>query len=191
MKLSTWAQEQALTYKTAWRLWRASRLPLPAEQLPTGAVLVHPPVAVPGGGAALYARVSCRDQQTDLERQLGRLVACASQQGWTVMRSTAAIGAGVTGHRPQLLQLLGDPQVRLVAGEHRDRLARCGAGYSAAALVAAGRRLVSVDSTERNDDLIEDMSDVMTSCCARLDGRRAAHHQAKKGASAAMEGAPC
>ena len=41
MKLSTWARQQGLSYKTAWRLWKAGKLPVPAEQLATGTVIIH------------------------------------------------------------------------------------------------------------------------------------------------------
>ena len=73
MKLSVWAKENGLTYRTAWRMWRDGRLPVPAEQLATGTVLVHPPQAKVVESVALYARVSSGDQKTDIERQLGRL----------------------------------------------------------------------------------------------------------------------
>jgi len=38
MKLSTWTKKQGISYKTAWRLWKTGRLPLPAEQLATGTI---------------------------------------------------------------------------------------------------------------------------------------------------------
>lgn len=41
MKLSVWAELQGVSYKTAWRMWKAGTLPVPAEQLPTGTVIVH------------------------------------------------------------------------------------------------------------------------------------------------------
>jgi len=43
MKLSAWAKQNGLTYRTAWRMWRDGNLPVPAEQLATGTILVHPP----------------------------------------------------------------------------------------------------------------------------------------------------
>lgn len=55
MKLSVWAKSQGLSYKTAWRLWKEGKLPVPAEQLLTGTVIVHPPVIPTEGGVALYA----------------------------------------------------------------------------------------------------------------------------------------
>ncbi|MDD2677660.1 MAG: IS607 family transposase, partial [Methylacidiphilaceae bacterium] len=53
-------------------MWKEGRLPVPAEQLPTGTVIVHAEAAQPNG-VALYARVSSADQKADLDRQLARL----------------------------------------------------------------------------------------------------------------------
>ena len=33
--MSTWARQQGLSYKTAWRLWKAGKLPVPTEPLIT------------------------------------------------------------------------------------------------------------------------------------------------------------
>src|SRR5215471_15735878 len=73
MKLSAWAKANGLAYQTAWRLWRAGKLPIAAEQLPTGTVIVHPPKAPTVESVAIYARVSSADQKADLERQRGNL----------------------------------------------------------------------------------------------------------------------
>ena len=59
-------------------MWRAGKLPFPAEQLPTGTILVHPPVTATEGGVALYARVSSSDQKADLDRQVARLAEFAA-----------------------------------------------------------------------------------------------------------------
>jgi putative resolvase len=134
----------------------------------------------------LYARVSGSDQKADLDRQVGRLATYAAEQGLTVVGVIAEVGSGLNGHRPKLLKLLADVQVQVVVVEHRDRLARFGAEYIEAALAASGRRVVVVDVTEMQDDLVQDMIDVMTSCCARLYGRRAARRRAEKGVAAAM-----
>ena len=64
--------------------------------------------------------------------------------------------------------------------EHRDRSARFGAEYVAGALDARGRRMVVVDDGEVDDDLVRDMTELMTSLCARLDGRRSAAHRAAR-----------
>ena len=47
------------------------------------------------------------------------------------------------------------------------------------ALKAQGRRVIVVDDAELDDDLVRDMTEVLTSFCARLYGRRAAKHRAQ------------
>lgn len=173
MKLSAWAAN-GLTYKTAWRMWRAGQLPVPSEQLPTGTVIVHPPAA-PAGAATLYARVSSGDQKADLERQLGRLAVFASQEGLTVTQSVAEIGSGLNGHRPKIIGLLADPAISNIVVEHRDRLARFGSEYIEAALDASGCELIVIDQSERRDDLVQDMIDILhrsaLACMAVVLGR--------------------
>jgi len=185
MKLSVWAKENGLTYRTAWRMWRDGRLPVPAEQLATGTVLVHPPQVQAVEAVALYARVSSGDQKADLERQLGRLAEYASREKLTVTRSVSEIGSGLNGHRTKIMRLLADPTVRVIVVEHRDRLARFGSEYIESALSASGRKLVVVDPSEMKDDLVQDMIAVLTSFCARLYGRRAAKNRAAKAVAAA------
>ncbi|HQT89097.1 MAG TPA: IS607 family transposase [Acidiphilium sp.] len=185
MKLSVWAKENGLTYRTAWRMWRDGRLPVPAEQLATGTVLLHPPQAQAVESVALYARVSSGDQKSDLERQLGRLAEYASKEKLTVTRSVSEIGSGLNGHRTKIMRLLADPTVRVIVVEHRDRLARFGSEYIESALSASGRKVIVVDQSEMKDDLVQDMIAVLTSFCARLYGRRAAKNRAAKAVAAA------
>jgi len=45
---------------------------------------------------------------------------------------------------------------------------------------AQGRKILVVDQSEVKDDLIRDMTEVLTSFCARLYGKRAASHKAEK-----------
>ena len=54
-------------------MWKAGPLPVPAEQLPTGTIIVKE-IKAPAHAVGLYARVSSWEQRKDLEAQLGRLV---------------------------------------------------------------------------------------------------------------------
>ena len=145
-------------------------------------MLVSPDSA---GGAfgdtfGLYARVSSHDQRSDLDRQVARLSEWAAKAGHPVVRVEAEVGSGVNGSRSKLRRLLADPKVTTVVVEHRDRLARMNAGLVEAALSAHGRRLVVIDAGEADDDLVRDMTEVLTSFCARLYGRRSARNRAEK-----------
>ena len=119
------------------------------------------------------------------------MVAFVTHKGWPVVRTVTEVGSGLHGHRPQLMQVLADPSVAIVAVEHRDRLMRFGAEYVEAALAAQGRRLVVVDPGETQDDLVQDMIEVLTAFCARLYGRRSARPRAERALRCAAEdGAP-
>lgn len=168
-------------------MWRAGKLPVPAEQLPTGTIIVHPPVSTLEGGVALYARVSSSDQKADLDRQIARLAEFAATQALRVVEVVKEIGSGLNGPRRGLMRLLRNPAVGTVVVEHRDRLLRFGFEYVEAALAASGRRLLVVEPDEVTDDLVRDMTEVLTSLCARLYGNRAAANKAKR----ALEAIQC
>lgn len=187
MKLSAWAKAQGLSYKAVWKMWKAGKLPVPVEQLPTGTIIVHPPVSAVEGGVALYARVSSSDQKADLDRQVARLSEFAAGRGWRVVDVVKEIGSGLNGHRRGLLRLLRNPGITALVVEHRDRLMRFGFEYVEAALAAQGRTLTVIDTTEVADDLVRDMTEVLTSLCARLYGKRAAANKAKR----ALEAIQC
>src|SRR6202008_3594232 len=99
MKLSAWTRQQGLSYKTAWRLWKAGKLPAPAEQLATGTVILHAAPANEPPGVALYARVSSGEQKADLDRQLSRLAEFSAKRGFRVVEAVRETGSGLQGRR--------------------------------------------------------------------------------------------
>jgi predicted site-specific integrase-resolvase len=68
--------------------------------------------------------------------------------------------------------------------------ARFGAEYVEAALAAQGRRLLVADPSEVDDDLVRDVTEILTSLCARLYGRRAAANRAARAVAAVTGDAP-
>ena len=172
MKLVDWARRQGISYKTAWRWVKDDAMPVPWRPMPGGTILVDAPIDDSPAAVALYARVSSHDQRGDLDRQLARLSQYAAQQELHVVESVGEVGSGLNGKRRKLLRLLSDAKIGGIVVEHRDRFARFGSEYLEAALATSGRRLIVVDSSEMNDDLVHDMIAVLTSFCARLYGRR-------------------
>ena len=55
---------------------------------------------------------------------------------------------------------------------------------------AAGRRLLVVDRCEVDDDLVRDVTEILTSLCVRLYGRRAAANRAARAVAAATADEP-
>jgi len=164
---------------TAYRWFRDGKLPVPARRV-GGLILVDAPgSSAASGSVAVYARVSSADQRADLDWQVARVTAGATGEGPSVGRVVTEVGSALNGKRRQFLARL-----------RRDRFARCGAESVEAALSAPGRRLLGVDPAEVDDDLVRDVTEILTSLCARRYGRRAARHRAAR-LTAAVTGIGC
>ena len=137
------------------------------------------------GRCVVYARVSSGDQKEDLDRQMGRVVEWATQQGYRPDEVVKEIGSGLNGNRRQLRRVVGDHTVRTIVVEHRERLCRFGFEYMEAALAGRGARIIVLDEGELEDGLVRDVTEVMTSLCARLYGKRSARRRAERAMSAA------
>lgn len=190
MNLDEWAETQHIHPQTAYRWFRAGKLPVPAQRV-GGLIMVGDLTdaeRTPNAKTAIYARVSSADQKADLDRQVARVTAWATSNGYSIDLVVTEVGSALNGKRRKFLALLADPAVGTIIVEHRDRFARFGAEYVAAALDADHRRMVVVDDAEVDDDLVRDMTELMTSLCARLYGRRSAAHRAAKAIEAATVG---
>lgn len=168
---------------TAYRWFREGRLPVPARRAGR-LILVEPGTPRAAGTVAVYARVSSADQRADLDRQVARVTAWAAGEGLAVGRVVTEVGSALNGKRRKFLALLRDESVTTIIVEHRDRFARFGAEYVEAALSASGRRLLVADPSEVDDDLVRDVTEILTSLCARLYGRRAAANRARRAVAA-------
>jgi len=180
MKLSQWARKNGLTYKTAWTLFNNGNLPVKAVRLNTGTILIQEDDATSVGKTVLYSRVSSHGQKADAERQLSRLRDFCSAKGIVVSAELTEIGSGLNGNRKKLLTILNDNTVTTIVVEHRDRLVRFGFDFIQASLAAHKRNIMVVNNTECPDDIVRDMTEVLTSMCARLYGKRGAKNRAKK-----------
>lgn len=184
VKLSEWAARSGVHYQTAWTWAKQGRMPVPARQAPSGTWLVDEP-AQSAGRVVAYCRVSSSDQKDDLDRQVARVVQGATQAGLAVAEVVTETGSGLNGKRRKLHRILADPEAAVIVVEHRDRLARFGVEHLQAALSATGRRLVVLDPAETTSDLVRDITEVLTSMCARLYGQRAAKNRAQRAVAVA------
>jgi putative resolvase len=169
-----------VSYKTAFRWWRAGRLD--AYQLDTGTIIVRDPLpeTLSPKGIALYARVSTQGQKADLDRQLERLKNYAASRGYQVTKIVQEIAFGMNDTRPKLLKLLTDPQIGKIVVEHRDRLTRFGFVCIEQLFALQGRSLEVLFPTDTKYDLVEDFIAVITSMASRIYGRRHSKERAEK-----------
>ena len=194
MLVKEWARLEGLHPQTVWKWCRQGTMPVPVEQTPTGMWLIHDPKyetasqpSPAGSRTVCYARVSSGDQKNDLQRQADRLKAFALSMGVEKPEVVTETGSGMNDKRRKLNRLLSDPTVGTLVVERRDRLARMNMGLVESALKAQGRRIIVVDDTEPDDDLVRDMAEALTSFCARLYGSRAAKRKTDAALRAARD----
>lgn len=175
MNLVVWAEGNGVARVIAYRWLRVGRLPVPARRVGR-VILVDEPAGQPGrwGRTAVCARLSSADQKVDLDRQVVGVTAWATAEQIPVGKVVTEVGSALYGRRRTFLTLLGDPTVRRIVMKRRDRLGRFGFECVQAVLAADGRELVVVDSADVDDDVVGDITEILTSICARLYGKRAA-----------------
>jgi putative resolvase len=179
MKLSQYAKHVGVSYKTAYRWYKAGTLD--AYQTPTGIIIVRDrhdenPVT---GRIALYARVSSLGQKEDLERQRSRLKDYAAAKGYQVSKEVVEIASGLNDKRPKLEKLLADTSIGTIVVENRDRLTHFGAHYIETLLEVQGRHLEIIFQGDTGDELVDDFVAVITSMASRIYGRRQSKRRAE------------
>ena len=186
MRLTDWGRQYGLDPRVTWRMMKEGRLPPDLVVERVGRIHY---VLLPDDGVklrtVLYARVSGGDQSGALVRQAERLQKHARRQDWVVDEVVMETGSGLNGRRAKLLRVLrAKGPLRLVV-EHRDRLTRFGFEMVEAAVEANDGEIVVVDDSEVDDDLVRDVTEVLTSMCARLYGQRSAARRAERALEAA------
>jgi putative resolvase len=181
MKLSQFAKQQGISYRTALRWFRDGTIQ--GYQAPSGTIIVTEDRQVQpvSGKVAIYARVSSSEHRENLERQAERLSQYCTVRGYQVALVVKEIASGVNESRPKLLSLLKDTSITRVVVEHRDRLTRFGFHYIDALFSVQGRVIEVVNPAEHDkEELLADLTSIIYSFCARLYGQRRAKRKTEK-----------
>jgi putative resolvase len=183
MKLIDYARLQGISYRTAWRWYKAGKIA--GQQMDTGTILVAEPLPMKERLAtskvAVYTRVSSSENKSNLDSQAERLVAYCTVRGYQVSKVVKEIGSGVNDNRPKFLALLADPSIGRIVIEHKDRGTRFGFRYIETLLHTYGREIEVVNQAENStEDLLADLTSIVYSFCARLYGQRRAKRKTEK-----------
>ena len=180
MKLSQYAKQQGISYKTAFRWWEAGAIK--GYQAASGTIIVteNEPVKQVEK-VAVYARVSSAEHKANLERQAERLSQYCEARGYQVAKVVKEIASGLNDGRPKLITLLKDTSITRIVVEHKDRLTCFGFNYIETLFETQGRIIEVVNAAENDkEDLLADLSSVIYSLCARLYGQRRAKRKTEK-----------
>jgi putative resolvase len=181
MKLSEYAKQQGISYRTALRWFRAGTIK--GYQASTGTIIVTERETPTRSSekVAIYARVSSADQRENLERQAERLTQYCTVRGYQVAQVVKEIASGVNESRPKLLSLLKDTSITRIVVEHKDRLTRLGFHYLQTLLETTGRQIEVVNVAENEkEDLLADLVAIVSSFTARLYGPRRAKRKTER-----------
>jgi len=178
MKLTDYARKLGVSYKTAWRLWKAGKLD--AYQLPTGTIIVNENLPQEQG-VCIYARVSSAENRDNLDSQAERLKGYCLAKGYKIRKIIKEVGSGVNDNRKKLNALLSDDDYALIVIEHKDRLTRFGFNYIKLLLQKTGKNIEVVNEADNDkQDLIQDFTSIITSFCARIYGLRRSKRKTEK-----------
>lgn len=173
-KLSQYAKENNVTYRTAWNHFHAGLIEN-AYQLPTGTVVIPDSTKIQNSSDYIitYSRVSSSENKDNLQKQSQRLKDFCFAKGWIVNESIEEIGSGLNDKRPKLLSILEKRKATKIIVEHKDRLTRFGFEYIKTACDNFGCEIIILNPTEDgNENIVEDFVSVITSFCAKIYGQR-------------------
>jgi len=182
LKLKDWAIRENIEPHMVYSWFHEGTLPVKATRVGPRLIIVEEqtPCDESIGEVVIYARVSSTDQKDDLNGQVDRVSAWLDSQNIIVSRTVTEIGSGVNGNRSRLRKILSDPNIKTIVVEHRDRFGRMNVELVESVLTASGRTLLVMNSNEVVDDFVRDVTEVLTSLCARLYGKRGAANRARR-----------
>lgn len=177
-RLPDYAQRMGVKYQTAWKWYKAGKIPTAIKRNGSVFVPIEPEKAPNRSelSAVTYARVSSSQNKVNLQSQSQRLYDYSIARGYSIERQVKEIGSGLNDNRKQLQSLFKDDSWSVLVIEHKDRLTRFGFNYLEMLAESQGRRIEIINKTEQDpsgvNDLVEDLVSIITSFTARIYGRR-------------------
>lgn len=172
MKLSEYAKQHSVTYRTAWNRYKAGKIP-GAYMDDTHHVVIDVTKSIDYSQCAIYCRVSSNKQKEDLISQSTRVKNWAITNGYTIKLLQTEIASGVNDSRPKLTKLLKDDSWNTLIVEHRDRLTRFGFNYIETLLSLHNRKIIVInEAADDKEDLVNDIVSILYSFSARMYGKR-------------------
>ena len=182
IKLSQYAKDHSICYKTAWNRFKDGKIPN-AHKEPTGSILVEVEEINKSidNKIIIYTRVSSSQNKTNLVSQADRLSDFAISNGYEIIDIIKEVGSGVNDSRPKLIKLLNREDYSAILIEHKDRLTRFGFNYLETLLNINNRKIIVANLVkDRESDIMQDMIAVLYSFSAKLYGQRRAKNISSK-----------
>ena len=173
-KLSQYAEENAVTYRTALNRFNAGKIQGSFKD-DTGHIKI--PVTTvdisKGNKAAVYARVSSNDRRASLDNQLTKITDYAISNGYQIEYSIKEVASGMNDNRKKLIKLFNNDDWDILIVENKDRLTRFGFNYIETLLNNLGKEIIVINkSNDDKEDVMKDLISIIYSFSARMYGLR-------------------
>lgn len=183
IKLSTWAKQNNVCYRTAWNWVIEGKFPLRTFVSKTNRIFVIEDKNMQPQNnetTILYCRVSNHSRRNELNYQVERCEEFALSKGWSITKEYKEVASGMNDNRKELWKAIDSKPTRIIV-ENKDRLTRFGFNYLERLLQKQGTEIVVINESEEDkEDLIKDLCSIIYSFCARLYGMRRAKNKADK-----------
>ncbi len=174
-KLSEYAKEHAVTYRTAYNHFNRGLIS-GAYQLPSGTIVIpdyQKQEINKTDYIITYARVSSSENKGNLEKQSQRLIDFCNAKGWTTAENVKEISSGLNDERPKLNKVFKDKLATKLVVEHKDRLTIFGFNFIKQICNNFNCEIVILNPTEnKNEDTLQDFVSIVISFCAKLYGQK-------------------
>ncbi len=184
MKLSEYAKELGVSYRTVFRWFQENRLPddVISKQTPSGTIIIEKIVDnshFEQKNIFIYCRVSSYEKKDDLNRQIKRCEDYCISSGYKITKVFKEIGSGMNDNRTQLTKMLNsNPNIIVI--ENKDRITRFGFNYLNLLLSKMNCKIDIINVENNNEkDLNKDLISIISSFCCRLYGMRKGYNKAK------------
>lgn len=184
IKLAEYAKRLGISRQQAYSMYKHGTLPHPAQKISERIIVVDVPDdfglgSIEKSRNIAYIRVSSSKQSESLSHQKLRVLEYCAKNGIKVDEIVEEISSGMNGKRAKLNKILKNPQNTTIIVEHRERLSRINFELIESTLSAQNRKIIVIDNNEVEDDLVRDITEVLTSFCARFYGQRSAKLKAQ------------
>ena len=193
LKLPEYARRLGISRSQAYKLYARGELPHRDEKFGPRTILGDVPsdfrLEAPPKKTVAYIRVSSVKQKESLDGQKLRVLEYCAKQGIHLDNIIEEVASGMNENRKKLTKILEDEQVGIIVVEHRKRLSRFNFKLIESSLRASDRKIIVIDDNEIEDDLVRDITEVLTSFCVRFYGKRSSRVRGNKIVREVVDGA--
>lgn len=180
LKLPDYAKHLGIAYITAFRWWKAGKIPGAFRKGKLVFVEISEPKETKPLKTLVYCRVSNHSRKEELKYQVSRCKDFCAARGLCIDKIYSEVASGMNDNRKELWKMLEEKPTTIVV-ENKDRLTRFGFNYLERLLKDQGCEILVMNpNTNDEQDLMKDLVSIITSFCCRLYGIRRAKNKLDK-----------